>query len=157
VPSGQPRTLSKNWEACPTLTLFADRLIGGRVASIDAVFLWDSETRDERTALVNIEIGLLPAGALTASMTATEKAAWSDWSQQWRNQFGGGLTPGWMSPGPLMDFAYTPERLFAQWLSLKWISEHNVAATRELLVSRIHGFSLTLVDDLVRDLHEAET
>ena len=56
-----------------------------------------------------------------------------------------------------MCWAYTPERLFAQWLKLDWISEHSLTAIRELLVRRIHGFSVTLVDDLVRELHEVET
>ena len=145
-----PSQLSKTWEACPTRTVFAHRLVNGQIRPEDAVFVWDIDDSGPTTHYVNIEVGLLPAGAFVAAGgTADDKIKWEAWCRQWRSRH----NPNW---APEITFsAYTPERLFAQWIVLGKILKSQRESIGDLLKRRILGFSIGSVDELVRGWSES--
>lgn len=157
--TGDPHGPGKSWNSCPTRTLFANRLVDGKVQAEDAVFLWDFGREGEKTVCINVEVGLLPAGAFTQlGGTQADKENWQAWSRQWNNFHGGGTYVGWMSSpsntGLAAGFApwsNTPERLVAGWLSDGKIPAADRAPLMDRLASRIHGFSVARVEGFEKE------
>ncbi|WP_158600828.1 hypothetical protein [Teichococcus wenyumeiae] len=131
------RGLGKASETCPTLALFPQDLLEGRIQPQDAVIVWDRRPRLHAPAAhVNIAVGYLPKGCFTGlPRDHGSRTRWRLWCSQWDGSHGA-TTPDWMRRAE-----ETPEGLLAEWVARGAMDEAELALALTTLSARIAGFS----------------
>ena len=131
------RGLGKTSETCPTLALFPQTLLEGRIQPRDTVIVWDRHPQAHAPAThANIAVGYLPKGCFTGlSRDHGARTRWRLWCSQW-DESHGATAPAWMRRAE-----ETPEGLLAEWVARGAIDEAELALALTTLSARIAGFS----------------
>jgi hypothetical protein len=140
------RELGKSADSCPTLALFPERLVNGRIRREDTVLLWDVEP-DGR--VVNLTVGLLPPHR---RLTGRALRVWRCWNCQWQCANGGGMLTDWMQYQSL-----TPEGIIADMIFDGMLDAVGADVVLKDFARRVDKFSVDQVHEMVAYLRAART
>lgn len=130
--------LGKASETCPTLAMYSERLVNGRIRPEDAVLVWDLRQGPSGTVPqhTNVAVGFLPRACfLGLPRSDAVRTRWRLWYSQWDECHGGGAAAGWMA-----SEGQTPKGMISAWVASGAIAGADLERALAVLSARIVGF-----------------